>query len=294
MKIEKASRKKVKIKMALSGKAGSGKTKGALKIARGIAGDWNEVLVICSENKSAALYSHLGPYDIIYLDPPYSPERFIQAIKLREAHHKVLIIDSSSAEWEGTGGILEIHGNMEGNSFTNWKSLTPRHRKFLDTILQVDAHVILTLREKTEYVLEANERGKQTPKKVGTTEIQRAGFEYEMTLVLKLNGEHYAKADKDRTELFSNRDPFELTEEVGKEIAAWCSLGVELNPEPAKYTGTNDDKALLKQTLLSLGVPAEDKNFMRMVHEKCLGVLMADMANIVLEMTEAYKNKGQA
>ena len=79
---------------------------------------------------------------------------------------EVIIIDSISHEWEGSGGILDIHAGMAGNSFTNWGKLTPRHNAFIQTILQTNKHIIGTIRSKQDYVL--NEKnGKQVPEKVG-------------------------------------------------------------------------------------------------------------------------------
>src|SRR4051812_9733483 len=128
MKLEISKRKQAKIKLALQGPSGSGKTMGALNIAYGLTGNWNKIAVIDTENYSASLYAHLGNYSVINIDSPYSPEKYIDAIKLCEnAGMEVIILDSISHEWEGPGGILEVHGNMMGNSFTNWSKITPRH-----------------------------------------------------------------------------------------------------------------------------------------------------------------------
>ena len=149
--IKKASRQKVKIKLGFAGPAGSGKTMSALFTAYGLCGDWNKVLLIDSENGSGELYSNLGDYNVISLQPPFTPESYIEAIHAAEsAGMEVIIIDSVSHEWEGKGGILETHSNMTGNSFTNWGKVTPRHNKFVESILQSKCHVICTLRTKTD------------------------------------------------------------------------------------------------------------------------------------------------
>jgi len=152
MQLQKATRKKVKLRLGLSAVSGGGKTYSALLLAYGLVGDWSKIAVIDTENNSASLYSHLGEYNALELSAPYTPERYIQAIKACEdAGMECIIIDSITHEWDGKGGILEIHSSMTGNSFTNWSSITPRHQKFIDAILQSSCHVITTVRRKTEY-----------------------------------------------------------------------------------------------------------------------------------------------
>src|SRR6186997_184010 len=142
MQIQKAERKQAKIKMALQGSSGSGKTMGALLIAFGLCGDWGKIAVIDTENYSASLYAHLGNFSVVNITAPFSPEKYMEAIKLCEgAGIQVIVIDSISHEWEGSGGILDIHSHMTGNSFTNWGKLTPRHNAFVQAMLQSAAHI---------------------------------------------------------------------------------------------------------------------------------------------------------
>ena len=53
-------RRAAKMRLALAGASGSGKTYSSLLIAYGMTGDWSRVAVIDSENCSADLYAHLG------------------------------------------------------------------------------------------------------------------------------------------------------------------------------------------------------------------------------------------
>src|SRR4051794_10757149 len=113
MNLQKAQRKRAKIKMGLMGCSGSGKTYSALLLAYGLSNDWNKVAVIDTENHSADLYDHLGPFNVLHLAPPFTPEKFIEALRVCEkANMEVIVIDSSSHEWDGVGGILDIHGSM--------------------------------------------------------------------------------------------------------------------------------------------------------------------------------------
>ena len=117
MQLQLANRQRVKIRMALQGPSGSGKTFSSLLLAFGLCGDWSKIAVIDSENHSSSLYADLGGYKVLNLEAPFTPERYVEAIKACElASMEVIIIDSISHEWEGIGGILETHGNMMGNS----------------------------------------------------------------------------------------------------------------------------------------------------------------------------------
>ena len=106
--LHKAERKQAKIRAGLFGPSGSGKTYSSLLLARGIASAWDKVAIVDTENDSADLFSHLGGYEVLPLEDPYSPERYIEAIEFCEkSGFEVIIIDSISHEWEGKGGCLE-------------------------------------------------------------------------------------------------------------------------------------------------------------------------------------------
>jgi hypothetical protein len=255
MQLTKASRKKAKIKMAIQSPSGGGKTMSALLIAYGICGDWNKIAVIDTENNSADLYSHLGEYNTLPMSPPYSPEKYIEAIDVcTTAGMKVIVIDSASHEWDF---LLEYHNSLTGNSFTNWGKVTPRHEHFVNKILQTNAHFICTIRSKTDYVM-SERNGKQVPEKVGLKGVQRDNLEYEFTVVLELDMSHRARVSKDRTNLFSNKIDFVPSVETGKEIADWCNSGNasvydEIMDAISKLPACNTVEDL---TLLKEGLPA--------------------------------------
>ncbi len=225
MLLERAERKRAKIKMALQGPSGSGKTMSALLLSFGLCGDWSKVAVIDTENHSAELYSHLGTYNVVNIAAPYTPEKYQQAIKLCEQSGiEVIIIDSISHEWDGSGGILDIHTNMTGNSFTNWGKLTPRHNAFIQSMLQSSCHIIGTIRSKQDYVLQ-EKNGKMVPEKVGLKGVTRDGMDYEFTVVLDIDIKHNAIPNKDRTGLFVNQPEFKISVDTGKQILQWCNSG---------------------------------------------------------------------
>jgi nucleoside-triphosphatase THEP1 len=226
MNLRKAERRNAKIKLALQGPSGSGKTYSALQIARGLT-EWNNVVIVDTENHSADLYDHLGGFNVIDLVKPYSPEKYIQAIdEAIKAGMKVIIIDSLSHEWEGEGGILDIHSHLAGNSFTNWAKVTPRHNALVQAILNADAHVIATFRTKQDYVL-TDKNGKMVPEKVGLKSVTRDGMDYEFTIVFDIDIAHNCVASKDRTGIFVQDVPFRADEITGKRILNWCESGAK-------------------------------------------------------------------
>ena len=225
MRLEQAQRKQAKIKMGLQGPSGSGKTYSALLIAFGLCSSWEKIAVIDSENHSAALYAHLGNYNVLNLKPPFTPVNYAEAIQLCEKSGiEVIILDSLTHEWEY---LLDYHSNLPGNSFANWGKVTPRHNQFIQTILQSPVHIISTIRTKQDYVL-VEKNNKQVPEKVGLKGIQRDGLEYDFTLVFDLDIKNFATASKDRTRLFFGKPEQKLSAETGEQIRNWCNSGAEI------------------------------------------------------------------
>lgn len=244
MNLRKAERHQARIRMGLQGPSGSGKTMGALLIAFGLTGDWSKVAVIDTENNSADLYAHLGNYYVLNLNAPFSPERYIEAIGICEASDiEVIIVDSISHEWEGSGGILETHSNMTGNSFTNWGKLTPRHNQFINVLLSSKCHIISTIRSKQDYVL-AEKNGKMVPEKIGLKGVQREGMDYELTLVLEIDIKQNASATKDRTGLFMNKPEFRISSDIGEKILSWCKNGINATAVQKLIKKSKDVKTL--------------------------------------------------
>lgn len=251
MEIKKVKRKKVKLKIGLSGASGFGKTYSALLLARGMSSSWDKIAVIDTENGSASLYSNLGDYNTLDLNQPFHPDRYIEAIQIcQKAGMEVIIIDSITPEWSGKGGCLDIHEQEKKkmsreNDYTAWNKVTPLHRKFIDSILQSDCHIITTVRRKQDYDM-VKEGEKTKVVKVGTKEETREGFEYELTINFELiNDKHYAKASKDRTSLFMDREPFVIDDNIGKELILWHNEAEEL--ETPTEDLSNGKEELLKK-----------------------------------------------
>lgn len=225
MDLRKSNRSQAKIRIALQGASGSGKTYSSLLLAHGLCQDWSKIAVIDTENQSADLYSHLGQYNVLSLSPPFNPERYREAIATCEASGmEVIIIDSLSHEWEGEGGILDLHGRMEGNSFANWAKMTPRHNALVQKILHSNTHIIATVRSKQDYII-TEKNGKQVPEKVGLKAVQRDGLEYDFSIVFEVDIYHQAVSSKDRTQLFVQKTPFTIDGQTGQKIREWCEGG---------------------------------------------------------------------
>lgn len=225
MAIRRAKRSETFLKINVSSPSGGGKTYSSLKLAKGLVGKWEDIAVLDTEGGSADLYADLGEYGVLTMNPPFSPQRYVQAIEyFKKEGVRCMIIDSASHEWEGEGGCLDIHQSF-GGEFRHWKDVTPMHRKFLEAINKTQMHIITTTRRKQEYALETSSKGKLAPKKIGLKEVQRDGYEYELTVSFDINIEHYAQASKDRTNMFGDRPPFIIDESIGEELAKWSQGG---------------------------------------------------------------------
>jgi len=223
--LKKATRKQVKLRLNISAPSGAGKTYSALKMAKGICSDWSKVAVIDTENGSASLYSHLGDFSVIDLTPPFTPEKYTQALQTCvNAGMEVVIIDSTTHEWACLIEENELlaQSKFRGNTWSAWSQTTPRHDRFINSILHSPVHVITCTRSKMETIMGDDKK----VKKVGMKDVQREGWEYELTVSLNIDRDtHMAIPSKDRTNLFEGKNPFLITEETGKIIAEWCNSG---------------------------------------------------------------------
>jgi len=224
MAFTKAIRQQAKLRLALTGPSGAGKTYSALILATVLG---KRVAVIDTERSSASLYAEAFAFDTMDLPPPYTPERFIEAVSEAErAGYDVVIIDSITHEWNGIGGCLEINETLaaakyRGNTWSAWNETTPRHRAFLDKLMAANCHIIATMRSKTE-TAQVDDGARKKVVKLGMKSEQREGTDFEFSIVLDLiHDGHYAVASKDRTGLFAKLDPAPITADTARMLAAW-------------------------------------------------------------------------
>jgi hypothetical protein len=230
--IRKARRSATKLRILLTSPSGGGKTYGSLLMAKGLGG---KTVVIDTEQGSSDLYDQVHDFDVIDLTPPFTPERYIDAIASAEAAgYEIIIIDSVTHCWSGKGGCLELvddiaKAQFRGNTWSAFSVITPRWRAFVDSILRSSAHIICTGRSKTE-TAQVEDHGKKKVAKLGMKLEARDGLEYEFTTVLDLvHDGHYATVSKDRTGIFAG-DPKPIGVETGKRLAAWLAGAT---PQPA-------------------------------------------------------------
>lgn len=233
MAFVKAQRKRSRLRIGIIGPSGAGKTWTALSVASGLG---KKIAVIDTERGSASLYSGDFDFDVNEL-ASFAPARYVAAIEEADsAGYDVIVIDSLSHAWIGHGGALEMVDSAQkrskaGNSFAAWREVTPEHNRLVDAILQSKAHVIITMRSKTEYVLEENDRGRKVPRKVGLAPIQRDGLEYEFTVVGEMDLDHNLVITKTRCQELDSAVIARPDAKLGKRLAAWLE-GAPPAPEP--------------------------------------------------------------
>lgn len=195
------SREKIKLRMAIDGPSGSGKSFTALRLAFALG---TRILVIDSEAGSASKYWGFAPDGVawkFYAAPlkDFSPSKYATLIEEGgRAGFDCIIVDSLSHAWEGTDGALELVDKKGGNRFAAWKDVTPMHRRMVDAILQSPTNVIVTMRSKTDYIMETDTNGKQVPRKIGMAPIQRPGMEYEFDVYGSMDWSHIMTITKTR------------------------------------------------------------------------------------------------
>lgn len=243
MQFTRATKKKSKLRLGLAGPSNAGKTLGALMIAKALGGT---IALIDTERGSASLYSSSFEFDVLELNPPYSPERFIEAIHAAEnAGYANIIIDSLTHEWDGAGGCLEINEQVaqakyRGNTWSAWSDTTPRHQAMIDALLQSPSHTIATMRSKTETVQTDDKK----VKKIGMKVEQRKGSEYEFGLMLEIDHDtHLAvltkgrlyDAPKDVQDYFEK--PHKIDAQDGAMLLKWLDSGAEMQSATPVNTG---------------------------------------------------------
>lgn len=237
MAFQKVQRKAAKMRVAVAGPSGAGKTLSALYLAYGVTGDWGKIALIDTEHGRGQFYGNRGDLEVgeyLYqeLVPPFTVERYIAIAKEAEqavGPDGVVIIDSFSHAWEGEGGVLdfkELTEQQQGkNSFTAWSDAGKKQNTLINTLLSLNAHVIVTMRTKMAYAMEQNDRGKTVPVKIGLAPVQRENTEYEFDLVFNIARNHIACVSKDTT--FLDNWNGVITPELGTSLKNWLAGGAE-------------------------------------------------------------------
>jgi hypothetical protein len=259
-KITKAKRELIWTKIALMAPSGGGKSYSALRLAKGMAEELSKTLgrpaKILMGNTEAArgrYYANEFDFDIVDLVAPHSPEMYVEFIEYAvEEGYDVLILDSTSHEWEGKGGCLELH-QTAGGTYQAWGKVTPRHDKFIQKIADSPIHIIATMRGKDQYEMDKDDKGKTNVKKLGVGAKQRDGFEYEFTSTFTIDQQtHTITSQKDNTHLFENEGPVLLTENHGKKIIQWANSGEGYTPPVRETKSVGEVVGELKSKIVDL------------------------------------------
>ena len=260
--VKKAKREKIYVKLALMAPSGGGKTYGSLRLASGMAeeikketGKDAKILLANTEQKRGYYYANEFDYDIVDIEPPHNPEKYVELIDFAVSEgYDILIIDSSSHEWEGKGGCLELH-QQAGGTYQAWSKITPRHNRFIDAIADLPIHIIATMRGKDQYEVNKDDRGKTSVQKLGVGAKQRDGFEYEFTCTFLIDQKtNCAEVQKDNTHIFEGEGPTLLTENHGRKIIQWANSGEGYTPVAKKDTTEPpaDKLSSLKDEIITL------------------------------------------
>jgi hypothetical protein len=232
----KATKAKSKLRLAIMGVSGAGKTMTALRIATGLGG---KIAFIDTERGSASKYSDRFEFDVCELRD-YSIKSYVDAIQ-GATGYDVLVIDSLTHAWQEL--LQEVdklaQTKYRGNTWSAWSQGTPMQQKLINAILNFDGHVIATMRTRTEWVIESNSNGKNAPKKVGTNAEQGKGIEYEFDMLIEITQEHVATVTKDRTGKYQDKIIEKPGEELGIELKKWLNEGVDAPKK--KVLSTPDD-----------------------------------------------------
>jgi len=232
-----AVKEKVKLRMSLSGPSGSGKTYTALEMAVKLAElDNGKVAVIDTEGRSARRYADIFSFDVYDMEGNYNPQRLVNAIYAAGEHgYSVLVIDSLSHFWNGSGGVLEIvdKSQMGKNKMSGWVKGRPAQNALVDAIIHANVHIIATMRSKTEWVMEPDEHGKIQIRKAGVGVVQSNDLEYEFDIAIQLDQAHTLNISKSRCiPLNEQGDTFTDSNQIMETIHTWATDGETPSPRP--------------------------------------------------------------
>ena len=256
--------------MALMGPTGSGKTYTSLILARHLTD--GPILIIDTERSSAGLYAEElnpdGRIEVIELDD-FTPITYTRALEWAAAQkYACVIVDSGSHAWQGTKDevdrVAKRSGN--GNSFAAWREVSPQHNALVDTMIRFPGHIIVTLRVKTEWLVETI-NGKSVPKKVGLQPEQKDGIEYEFDFAATMDEENTMIVTKTRAVRFRGLIEKHPGISLAERLREWCESGIPLEEgmqetDPLKaiklFALTNTENDRLRQIAKERGYHSAD------------------------------------
>lgn len=255
---QKATKKKAKLRLAIAGPSGSGKSMTALRIAKGISERRGgaKICAVDTEKGSLSLYEDIVPFDVSEFSS-YEPQNLVAAIEEAEKlGYGVMIIDSLSHFWFGEGGELDqvnkaAKRSQSQNTYFAWRDVSPVHNQLVEAMLKSKMDIIVTMRVKTEYVIETDSKGRQVPKKIGLKPIMRDGIEYEFTVTADVNIDNDFIVAKTRCPALNQYVGNKVGEDVADILMDWLEKG-EAVLEPVFQLAKDT-----REKLLSVGATDE-------------------------------------
>lgn len=252
-----ATRDRVGLLVGVAGASGSGKTYSALLLASGLANGGSTIAVIDTEAGRAKHYAKQFKFLHGDFEPPFTPERYVEAIKAaEEAGATVIVIDSMSHEWNGEGGCADIQAaeaermatdksgkvipwKIEAMTAPAWKKPKIRHKRMMSRLLQSRAHLIFCLRaeEKVKFIKEMHDGRERTSiVPMGFQPICERGFMFEMTASLTFHPETPGQVRHDLPKKLNDDllavfpDGRMVTADTGKRLREWAEQGADTRP----------------------------------------------------------------
>lgn len=225
MQFKKAQKTQVRLRLAMFGPAGAGKTYSALRLGTGMLRDGERMAVIDTEFGSSAMYADQFDFDMLVLEKP-SIDMMVKAIQAAAQNgYTVLVIDSLSLSWQELLDEVDrlARAKYGGNTWSAWSEGTPKQRRMIRALLAYPGHIIATMRSKTEWSTTV-ENGKVRPVRVGLAPEQGKGIEYEFDMLMTISTSHEAHVIKDRTGKYQDQS-FQVDEAFGQELREWLESG---------------------------------------------------------------------
>jgi hypothetical protein len=258
-----AVREKIGLLCGIAGASGSGKTYSALTLARGIANGTGRIAVIDTEAGRALHYAPppsakadgVKTFDFLHLDfqPPFTPERYIEAIRAcEEAGATVIVIDSMSHEWNGEGGCSDIQAQeaermatydgvlnparIEAMTAPAWKKPKLRHMRMMSRLIQTRTHLIFCLRAQEKIkIVDVMKNGRKTKEiqPQGFMPICEKSFMFELSGSMTLHPETpgqprydlQCKLNADLRQIFE--EGHTINADSGKRLRMWAEVGAD-------------------------------------------------------------------
>jgi hypothetical protein len=271
---QKAVKSKSKLRLAVFGISGSGKTYTSLELATGMGG---KIAVLDTEHGSASKYADRFEFDVAEIKKPFTLEKYIKFIKnAEESGYNVLIIDSLSHGWKELLEEMDKLANAKfsGNTWGAWSEGTPKQNKFIEALLSFNGHIIATMRSKTEWTISVNDKGKTVPKRVGAAPVQGKDIEFEFDMLMEMTEEHLCRIIKDRTSKYQDEIMEKPNRKFGEQLIAWLNEGTD---KPAKsfpqeledsdklgkaFNGEEITEDTMKEELKKIGLPLQTKKYL--------------------------------